>query len=76
MRLETSNDFIFSFQAGVLSILRLVVTRTDGLPGGLTGGVDEVVARTDGLPGSLTGGVDKVKGGSLIELNRADVEGT
>ena len=46
------------------------------MPGGLTGGVDEVVARTDGLPGSLTGGVDKVKGGSLIELNRADVEGT
>ena len=42
MRLETSNDFIFSFQAGVLSILRLVVTRTDGLPGGLTGGFNEV----------------------------------
>ena len=42
MRLETSNDFIFSFQSGVLSILRLVVTRTDGLPGGLTGGFNEV----------------------------------
>ena len=42
MRLETSNDSSFFFQAGVLSILQLVVSRTDGLPGGLTGGFNEV----------------------------------
>ena len=41
MRLETSYDSRLFFQAGVLSILRLFVTRTDGLPGGLTGCVDE-----------------------------------
>ena len=42
MRLETSDDFSFFFQTGVFSILCLVVARTDGFPGGLTGGVDEV----------------------------------
>ena len=42
MRLETSYDSRLFFQAGVLSILSLVVTRTDGLSGGLTGVVDEV----------------------------------
>ena len=42
MLLETSDDSSFFFQAGVLSILQLVVARTDGLPGGLTGGVNEV----------------------------------
>ena len=42
MRLETSDDSCFFFQTGVLSILRLVVARTDGLPGDITGGVDEV----------------------------------
>ena len=42
MRLNISNDPSFFFQAGVLSILCLVVANTDGLPGGLTGGVDEV----------------------------------
>ena len=42
MRLETSDDSNFFFQAGVLSIFCLVVAKTDGLPGGLTGGVDEV----------------------------------
>ena len=30
------------FQARVLSILSLVVARTDGLPSGLTGGADAV----------------------------------
>ena len=42
MRLETSDDSSFFFQAVLLSILCLVVARTDGFPGGLTGGVDEV----------------------------------
>ena len=49
MRLETSDDSSFFFQAGVLSISFLVVTRKDGLPGGLTGGFNEVKG------GSLTG---------------------
>ena len=38
MRLETYDDSSFFFQAGVVSILSLVV----GLPGSLTGGVNEV----------------------------------
>ena len=42
MRLEKSDDSSFFFQAGVLSILCLVIARTDGLRGGLTGGVDEI----------------------------------
>ena len=42
MRLETSDDSSLVFQAGVLSILSLVVTKKDDFPGGLTGGVDEV----------------------------------
>ena len=42
MCLETSADSSFFFRAGVLSILRLVVVRTDGSPGGFTGGVNEV----------------------------------
>ena len=41
MHLETSDDSSFFLQAGVLSLLGLVVVRTDGLPGGLTGGIDE-----------------------------------
>ena len=41
MCLETSYDSRLFFQAGALSILRLIVARTDGLPGGLTGCVDE-----------------------------------
>ena len=40
MRLETSDDSSFFFQAGVLSILCLVVAGSDGLPGSFTGGVD------------------------------------
>ena len=40
MHLEIYHDSSFFFQAGVLSILHLVVAKTDGLPGGLTGGVD------------------------------------
>ena len=42
MGLEKSDDYSFLFQTGVLSILRLVVAKTDGLPGGLTGGIHEV----------------------------------
>ena len=42
MCFETSDDSSFFLQVGVLSILRLVFARTDGLSGGLTGGVDEV----------------------------------
>ena len=42
MHLETSYDSRLFFRAGVLSILSLVVTRTDGLPGCLTGGFNEV----------------------------------
>ena len=42
MRLEKSDDPTLFFQAGVLSILRLVISMTDGLPGGLAGGVNEV----------------------------------
>ena len=42
MRLETSDDSSFFFYSGALSILRLVVAKTDVLPGGFTGGVDEV----------------------------------
>ena len=42
MHLETSYDSILFFQAGVLSILRLIVTRMDGLPGGVSGGIDMV----------------------------------
>ena len=42
MRLETSDDSSFFFQAGLLSILCLVVARTDGLPGGFMGGINEV----------------------------------
>ena len=41
-RLETSDDSRLFFQVGLLSMLCLVVTRTDGLPGGLTGGFNEV----------------------------------
>ena len=33
---------VSSSRQGYLSILRLVVARVDGLPGGLAGGVDEV----------------------------------
>ena len=42
MRLETSDDYSFFFQSGVLSILHLVVAKTYGLRGGFTGGVYEV----------------------------------
>ena len=42
MRLETSDDYSFFFYSVLLSILRLVVANIDGLPGGLTGGVNEV----------------------------------
>ena len=42
MLLETSDDFSFFLQAGILSMLCLVVARTDDFPGGFTGGVDEV----------------------------------
>ena len=41
MCLETSDESSFFFQAGVLSILILVVVRTDYLPGGLMGGVND-----------------------------------
>ena len=46
MRLETSDDSSFFFQAEIISILHLFVASTDGLPGGLTGGVDEVKVRS------------------------------
>ena len=36
------DDYSFFFQVGVLSILSLVIARTDGLPDGLMGGVNEV----------------------------------
>ena len=42
MRLGTLDDSSFLFQAGLLSILRLVVARTDGFLGSFTGGVNEV----------------------------------
>ena len=42
MRLEKSDDSSFFFRDGVLSILIFFVVKTDGLPDGLTGGVDEV----------------------------------
>ena len=42
IRLDTSDDSSFFFQSWVLSILHLVVVRTDGLPGGFTGIADEV----------------------------------
>ena len=42
MRLEKSDDSSFLLQAGVLLVLRLVVLKTDGLPGGLTDSVDKV----------------------------------
>ena len=41
IRLETSGDSSFFLQAGVLSILHLFFARTDGLPGGLMGGVND-----------------------------------
>ena len=42
MSLETSDDSSLFFQVEVLSILHLVVAKTYGLPGGLTGGINEV----------------------------------
>ena len=42
MCLDTSYDSSIFFQVGVLSILRLFITRTYGLPGGFTGVVYEV----------------------------------
>ena len=41
MRLETSDDSSFFFQAGVLSIFHVVFAKTDALPGVLIGGIDE-----------------------------------
>ena len=42
MRLETSDDSSFFYQAWVLSILSLVVASTGGLTSCLKGGVDDV----------------------------------